>query len=145
MRSEVSWAKVGSSAPFDWGARDAPATLGCMTEATTPPRRGSRLGAWALILAVVGAVWFFGGLYLGFYSMREDAVGAVTVIAGVLVTLGWFVVPLALLGALVLGILALVLNNRRGRLLGILAFVMLVLFLGAILLWVFAAFGGFGS
>jgi len=90
-------------------------------------------------------VWFFGGLYLGFYSMREDAVGAVTVIAGVLVTLGWFVVPLALLGALVLGILALVLNNRRGRLLGILAFVMLVLFLGAILLWVFAAFGGFGS
>lgn len=106
------------------------------------PRRGRALGVWALVSAILAPVWLFGGFYAVLFATREDAPALVTVLANV-VAFGWFVVPLAVIAALVLGILAIAFKRSRG--LGVAALIVLVLDAALVVLYAFAAFGAFGQ
>ncbi|MBU1588986.1 MAG: hypothetical protein KKH51_13730 [Actinobacteria bacterium] len=110
------------------------------TVASPQPRRA--LGIGALVCAILAPVWLFGGFYSVLLATRDDAPAVVTVLANVS-AFGWFVVPLATLAALVLGILAIVL--RRGRALGAAALVVLAIDAVLVVLYVAAAFGAFGA
>ena len=103
----------------------------------TTSRPSRSLGVWALVCAVVAPVWLAAGFVLVVKAMADTAPAAVVALANVLAW-GWFVVPLALLGALVLGILAVVLG--RGKALGIAALVVLLLAAVGAVLYVVAAF-----
>lgn len=106
------------------------------------PRRSSALGAWALGCAVLAPVWLFAGLYLVIGAIPQEAPVVVVVLANILAW-GWFVVPLAVIAALVLGILAIVL--KRGKPLGIAALVLLLLGAVGVVLYLGAAFAAFNS
>jgi len=111
-------------------------TVGRMS--TPPAPRPSRaLGAWALVCAVVAPAWLAAGFAFVILAMADTAPTAVVVFANIFAW-GWFVAPLALIGALVLGILAVV--RRRGRALGVAAFVVLLLAAVGVVLYVVAAF-----
>lgn len=83
-------------------------------------------------------MWLFAGFYVVIFSMADSAPAALVVLANIL-AFGWFVVPLAVLGALVLGILAV--TMRRGRALGVTALIALLLGALGVVLFVAAAFG----
>lgn len=106
-----------------------------MSTASAPRRRA--LGAWALACAILAPVWLAAGFTLVILAMADTAPAAVVVSAN-LFTWGWFVVPLALVAALVLGLFAVVL--RRGKALGIAAFVVLLVAAVGAVLYVVAAF-----
>lgn len=112
------------------------ATVGRMSTAPAP-RPSRALGAWALVCAILAPVWLGAGFALVVLAMADTAPTAVVVLANVFAW-GWFVVPLALLGAVALGILAVAL--RRGKTLGIAAFVVLLLAAVGVVLYVAAAF-----
>ena len=92
------------------------------------------VGVWALVAAIVAPVWLFAGLYLVVGATQADASPVVLVLANV-AAFGWFMVPVAVVAALVLGILAVA--KRRGKGFGIAALV--VLFLAALAVVLFAA------
>ena len=105
---------------------------------TAPERTPSRaLGVWALVCAILAPVWLAAGFALVVGAMADTAPTAVVVLANIFAW-GWFVVPLALIGAVVLGILSVVLT--RGKALGIAAFVVLLLAGACVVLYVVAAF-----
>lgn len=106
-----------------------------MSTASAPRRRA--LGAWALACAILAPVWLAAGFTLVVLAMADTAPSAVVVSANVFAW-SWFVVPVALVGALVLGILAVVL--RRGTALAVAAFVVLLLAGVGVVLYVVAAF-----
>lgn len=118
-----------------------PATVIPMSTVAAPrPRRA--LGIAALVCAILAPVWLFAGFYTVLLATRDDAPTALTVLANVF-AFGWFVVPLAVVGALVLGILAIAF--RRGRPLGVAAVIVLVVDAVLVVVYVAAAFGAFGS
>ena len=92
------------------------------------------VGVWALVAAIVAPVWLFAGLYLVVGATQADASSVVLVLANI-AAFGWFMVPIAVLVALVLGILAIA--KRRGKGFGIAA--LIVLFLGALTVVLFVA------
>ena len=104
------------------------------------PRR--TLGAWALACSILAPVWLFGGLYAVLGAAQANASGVVLVLANI-AGFGWFVVPLAIIATLVLGIMAIFLN--RGKALGIAALVMLLVSAGLVVLFVAVSFGAFGT
>lgn len=100
-----------------------------MSDAVTPART-SRLGLWALILALVAVVWPLLTTLGVILSLGEVPDGLRQVVV-VLFFLGWLVVPLAFVGAIVLAILAL-LRSGPGRMLAAVAIGLLVLLAAAI-------------
>jgi hypothetical protein len=98
------------------------------------------LGVWALVCAILAPVWLFGGLYSVLGSMRDDAPAALVVFANV-AAFGWFIVPVAVIGALVLGILAIV--TKRGKRFGVAALIVLLVAAALIVLFVAVSFGLF--
>ena len=92
---------------------------------------------WALVCAIVAPVWLAAGFAFVVLAMADTAPVAVVVLANIFAW-GWFVAPLALVGAVVLGILSVVL--KRGKALGIAAFVVLLLAGVGVVLYVVAAF-----
>lgn len=96
------------------------------------------VGVWALILAILAPVWLFGGLYAVLFSMSGTPPVIVSVLANV-AAFGWFIVPIALLGSIVLAIIAIV--SRRGRGFGTAALVVLLVAAILVVLFVAASFG----
>jgi hypothetical protein len=106
-----------------------------MSTASAPRPRA--LGAWALACAILAPVWLAAGFTFVVLAMADTAPSAVVVSANVFAW-SWFVVPLALVGAIVLGILAIL--QSRGKALGIAAFIVLLLAAVGVVLYVVAAF-----
>lgn len=104
---------------------------------TPAPRRGARLGGWALALAVLGPVWLgiTGTLMLYAFS-GPDAVGWLVTI---MFFVGFAVVPGSGLVALGLGIAALVANRTAGKAMGAVA---IVVVLAAVVLFVWVVTSG---
>ena len=100
------------------------------------PRRSRALGAGALLCAILAPLWLFAGIYVVILASADSAPTAVVVLANIL-GFGWFVVPVAVLGALVLGVLAVLL--KRGTSLGVAALVLLLLDALGVVVWVAAA------
>ncbi len=105
-------------------------------------KNSSAVGAWALVCGIVAPVWLIGGFYAAIFTQASTVSPVIQMIAAVAL-FGWFVVPLAVLGALGLGIAAIV--TRRGRPLGVAALVVLALGALSVLALVIAAFGGIGG
>lgn len=107
-----------------------------MTDATAPatppvpvtarPRRGARLGAWALVVTLLPLVYVALGLVFVAFGQGENGIGALAEAAYVMFFLGFVVVPLCLFAGLILAIVALVLNRPLGKVLAGLALVLLV-------------------
>lgn len=118
-----------------------PTTVGGMS--TEPAPRPSRaLGTWALVCAILVPVWLFGGFYTVIFAMADTAPVILRVFANVF-AFGWFVVPLAVIAALVLGIMAI--TFKRGRRLGVAALIVLVLDAVLVVLYVATALGAFSA
>ncbi|MBX3099741.1 MAG: hypothetical protein KF761_09185 [Salinibacterium sp.] len=96
------------------------------------------VGVWALVAAIVAPVWLFAGLYLVVGATQVGASPVVLLLANV-AAFGWFMVPLAVVAALVLSILAIA--KRRGKGFGIAALVVLLLSALAVVLFVAVSFG----
>lgn len=95
-----------------------------MTDVSPSP--GTRLGLWAFVLALVAVVWpvlTTVGVILSL-GTAPDALRQVVV---VVFFVGWLVVPLAFVAAIVLAILALLRSARRGKVLAGVAIGLLVL------------------
>ena len=103
-----------------------------------------RLGGWSLALAALSLVWLIAGFSLAVGAARSGAPDWLGYAAAPFV-FGWFVVPLAFLMALVLGISALLLNARRGKAMGAAAIGMLALQVAVVLVFWAAALGAFTS
>ena len=88
------------------------------------------LGIWALVCAILAPVWLFAGFHLVIFAMADTAPVALVVLANI-AAFGWLV---AVVVALVLGIVAILF--KRGNRLGIAALV-------ALLLIVAVSFGAF--
>ncbi|MDO7881900.1 hypothetical protein [Antiquaquibacter soli] len=104
------------------------------------PRRGARLGGWALVLAILGPLWLAltGVLFVAAFS-GPDAVGWA---ATALFFLGFLVIPGSGLVAVGLGIAALAANRAAGKVMGSLALLIVV---GAIVLVVWVITSGIAS
>jgi len=120
---------------------------------TRPPRKGFRLGLWGLICAVLAPVWAISAFYLGVWSgSGHDFPNQVsslpewaTVPVYILVVTSFFVVPLSLVAALVLAILAIGRNLTLGRVLAIIGIIVAVLFVAGIVAVVLLFFGAVSS
>lgn len=109
---------------------------------TPAPRRGARLGGWALALAVLGPMWLgVNGILMLLAFSGPEIVGW---IATAMVFAGFVVVPGSGLVAVVLGIAALLANRTAGKVMGVIAIV-LVLAAAATFVWALASgiAGGF--
>lgn len=111
---------------------------------TVPARtRSAGLGVAALILAIVAPVWLFAGIYTAAAAVNSDS-PVLGVIGAVLVG-GGFIVPVAFIAGVVLGIVAIVVGNRRGKVLGGVALVVSVLSIALVIVFVAVSFGAFGA
>lgn len=97
---------------------------------TDAPRRGARLGAWSLILAAFPLAYIGIALLLSLLGQGKGGNDIAGVSAYVLFFLAFLVIPVSFLLALVFGIIALLKNRTLGKVLAVLAIVI-----------VFAAFG----
>jgi hypothetical protein len=77
-----------------------------------------RSGTWSIVLAGAALLWLVAGIVLALWAMSDAAPAPVGVIAYILVVLGFFVVPILGVAALVLGIVALVRDRVPGKVLG---------------------------
>jgi hypothetical protein len=100
---------------------------------TDAPRQGARLGAWSLILAAFPLVYIGVGLLLGLLGQGKGGNDIAGVTAYVLFFLAFLVIPACLLVALVLGIIALLKNRTLGKVLAVLALVIVFAMLGLLI------------
>lgn len=80
--------------------------------------RGMRAGVWALVFGLLSGVWIAAAAGLALWAMSDAAPPAVGVIAYVLFLLGFFLVPVSAVLAVVFGIVALARNRPAGKILG---------------------------
>lgn len=115
-----------------------------------PERRGIRLGLVALLSAIIGPAWLVTGFVLVARSQGEPLTPEIgpqpyEIARYIVIVAGYVGVPLLLILAIVLGILAIARNRRPGVIMGASALGVLVLFVVGIVIAVFAAFGAFST
>lgn len=89
-----------------------------MTAIQDVPRRGITLGVWALAAALFPVVYAGVGLALGLLGQGQNGNAIAASIAYAMFFGGFALIPLTILGAVVLGILAVVRCRPLGKVLG---------------------------
>lgn len=97
-----------------------------MTDIAVAPRRGIKLGLWALVVGIFPVVYVGLGVVFGLLSQSQNGNGVVATSVYVMVLASFVIVPLAMICALILGILALVRDRPLGKVLGGIAVVVVV-------------------
>ncbi len=97
-----------------------------MTDIAVAPQRGIKLGLWALVVGLFPVVYAGLGVVFGLLGQGQNGNGVVATSAYVMVLASFVIIPLAMIFAVILGILALVRDRPLGKVLGGIALVLVV-------------------